>query len=340
MASLHASAARLRRIHASAKAGRGVVARSVLLAIGLSLALAGVSVAADVPNDWNWLVPMEGAIPVVRPTSLMLHHLPGSTQRFNSAQLRDLKHAVDWFPGEHPTMPAIVSEGHDKANACGFCHLPTGNGRPENSSLAGLPADYIKRQVAAFADGSRQTAAPNSLPLLLMAATAKGVSPSELEQAADYFSKLPYVSYVEVVETATAAFKPAPFIYKLQPGPKSPIGDRIIEVPVDFERFEQRDPHMRFIAYVPPGSIAAGRTLVETGGPSGQPCATCHGDGLRGGIAPPLAGRSPTMIVRQLAAFHEGARRNPEAEPMRVITSQLDTKMMISVAAYVASMKL
>jgi len=282
---------------------------------------------------------MDGPIPVALPDGLTLHHLPGSAQRYSGAELRNLKHAVDWFPKEHPTMPAIVSDGHDHANACGFCHLPTGNGRPENSALAGLPADYIKRQVAAFADGSRQSATTHTLPVQLMAATARGITPGEIEQAAEYFSKLRYISYVTVVEKAEAAFTPGLFIYVLRPGTKSRIGDRIIEAPLDLQRFEQRDPHVRFVAYVPPGSIAAGRELVAKGGPSGQPCATCHGHGLRGGIAPPLAGRPPTVIARQLAAFHEGTRESPEAAAMRAIAAPLDVKMIIAIAADVASMR-
>jgi hypothetical protein len=40
--------------------------------------------------------------------------------------------------------------------ACGFCHLPNGLGRPENSSLAGLPASYIVQQVADFKSGARK----------------------------------------------------------------------------------------------------------------------------------------------------------------------------------------
>ena len=31
--------------------------------------------------------------------------------------------------------------------ACGFCHRADGLGEPESASLAGLPAEYIVRQV-------------------------------------------------------------------------------------------------------------------------------------------------------------------------------------------------
>jgi diguanylate cyclase (GGDEF)-like protein len=43
--------------------------------------------------------------------------------------------------------------------ACAQCHLPSGDGHPESSSLAGLPVPYILRQMAAFKTGFLATAA-------------------------------------------------------------------------------------------------------------------------------------------------------------------------------------
>jgi cytochrome c553 len=304
------------------------------------MALLSVAATAAPVSDWAWLFPLAEPAPVNKPdddaTAL---HVPGSRQSFTAAQTDNLNRAVDWFPAEHPTMPAIVATGHADAYACGYCHLPTGAGRPENSALAGLPADYIKREVRAFADGSRQAALASALPAKLMAATAKAAPPADVDRAAAYFSRLRYVSHVRVIETAEAAFRPARFIYGPDAGPRQPLGNRIIEMPIDPERFELRDPHTRFVAYVPPGALAAGKRLAASGGPAGLPCATCHGDGLRGGIAPPLAGRSPTTLMRQLAAFKSGARANVEAAPMRAITASLDDRQMIALAAYAATLK-
>ena len=42
---------------------------------------------------------------------------------------------------------------------------------------------------------------------------------------------------------------------------KEPIAGRILEMPEDLEQFESRDTHSEFIAYVPPGSLAAGKAL-------------------------------------------------------------------------------
>ncbi len=57
------------------------------------------------------------------------------------------------------------------------------------------------------------------------------------------------------------------------------------------------------------------------------------------GNIPPLAGRSPTYIVRELILFRTGKRSNPEAAPMRLEASQLSVRDMIAVAAYAASRK-
>jgi len=301
--------------------------------------LAGAAATARPVSDWGWLFPLTSSAPAAKPADATPRQLPGSAQRFTNADVHDLKHAVDWFPAEHPRMPAIVSTGHGNANACGYCHLPAGNGRPENSSLAGLPADYIRRQVQAFADGTRQSVSATSSPPQMMAATAKAVSGPEIDQAAAYFSKLRYTSNVHVVETASLAFSPSRFIYVLNHEPKRPIGGRIIEVAVDPAGFELRDPHASYVAYVPPGSIAAGRALVASGGPARRSCAMCHGEGLRGGAAPPLAGRSPTTMMRQLAAFQSGTRSNAEAAPMRAVAGPLDAPSMIAIASYAASLR-
>ena len=44
--------------------------------------------------------------------------------------------------------------------ACGYCHLPNGQGRPENASLAGQPAAYIIEQVNEMKEGRRKTSQP------------------------------------------------------------------------------------------------------------------------------------------------------------------------------------
>jgi hypothetical protein len=45
------------------------------------------------------------------------------------------------------------------------------------------------------------------------------------------------------------------------------LGQRIVEILDDLDRFESRDPRSTFTAYVPVGSLAKGEALVTKGGP-------------------------------------------------------------------------
>ncbi|HEX6612929.1 MAG TPA: hypothetical protein VF022_03575, partial [Rhodanobacteraceae bacterium] len=82
-------------------------------------------------------------------------HVPGSMRTYTLADYDEMFGAPDWFPHDHPPMPHIVAQGRKPAWACAYCHLPTGEGRPENAPLAGLPAAYIVEQVRAFRSGER-----------------------------------------------------------------------------------------------------------------------------------------------------------------------------------------
>lgn len=305
------------------------------LAVGM--VIGSTALLAETPALWDWA--FFNTAPIIATGTVPLS-LPGSRQTYTEVEMRDPRLGVDWFPDRHPAMPAAVAKGHGAIFACGYCHQPDGNGRPENSALSGLSPAYIAEQVRYFADGSRKPAVPTHKPSLNMATTARGLNDEEIEAAARYFGALPFVSHVRVVEAARIPrMTQEAFIYRRQGDRTVELGARIVETPVDFKRFEMRDPDMQYIAYVPPGSIAAGRGLARRKGPIGQSCAGCHGAGLRGGIAPPLAGRSPTMIFRQLAAFKTGSRANPEAAPMRSIVAELDTRQMIALSAYAASLK-
>jgi cytochrome c553 len=120
-----------------------------------------------------------------------------------------------------------------------------------------------------------------------------------------------------------------------------PIGRRIIETPKNLERTELRDDHSGFIAYVPRGSIKKGETLAKTGGAGKTiPCASCHGPDLKGlDKAPPLAGRSPSYIVRQLYDIKSGSRHGVATQVMTSTVTKLTIVDMIAIAAYIASLK-
>jgi len=126
-----------------------------------------------------------------------------------------------------------------------------------------------------------------------------------------------------------------------------PLTDRIVEVLGGEDEHFYDNPHIGYMAYVPLGSIERGRALVAAGSagaqtaalPAAQSCTTCHGADLHGlGPAPPLAGRSPSYLVRQLYDFKTGARDGSMAPLMKPVASRLSTKQMIDIAAYIASL--
>ncbi len=281
------------------------------------------------------------APPLADPTPLQV---PGSVQAFTKAQTLDLFAPPDWFPESHPPMPEVVARGRrPTVQACAFCHLPTGIGRPENAAVAGLPAEYIAQQVRDFASGARRSAWTGAYkPTDLMVALAKEVSEAELADAAAYFSRLPIKRRAEIVEVERVPETRLGFVYVVIDGAgDEPLGQRIIEVAQDHHRHELRDPQVPYRAYVPKGSVARGQALVSTGGDGlTLPCGSCHGPELRGlGLIPPIAGRSPTYLLRQLLAFRTGARATPAGVPMQAVVAKLQLADMIAIAAYVGTLE-
>jgi len=269
--------------------------------------------------------------------------VPNSTATFTLKQIGDIFFAPDWHPEEHPPMPEIVARGRKpEVRACGCCHRADGSGGPENSSLAGLSAAYIAQQMADFKSGARSFSGPQRAPVLLMDASAKAATEAEVQAAADYFSKLKPRSFLKVIETDTV---PETYIAGTHSvtsasGGKEPLGQRIVEVPVDAEQFAHRDGHSQFIAYAPIGSLARGEVLVKTGG-AGKTiaCALCHGPDLKGtGLIPAIAGRSPSYVVRQLYEFKQGTRRGITSALMNPTVEKLSGDDLIALAAYLASL--
>jgi len=118
------------------------------------------------------------------------------------------------------------------------------------------------------------------------------------------------------------------------------IGTRIITVPEDQERARLRDPNSGFVAYVPVGSLARGKALVETGG-GGKTvaCTLCHGDMLKGlGNVPRLTGVHPIYLARQLYLFKDGRRNGADAQLMKKAVAQLTDEDIVSASAYLASL--
>jgi cytochrome c553 len=333
------------------------VARSVRSALG-ALAICGVAVSSAAVAQTPATSPAPSASPgsfpawaypwapdfKAAPDDGVPRRVPDSAAAFTVTQERDLFFAPDWHPDDHPPMPDVVAHGRPpEVRACGACHRVEGTGGPENASLAGLPAAYIAQQMADYKSGARKFAGPQRSPALLMTAIAKAATAEEAQAAATYFSSLKPKSNIKVVETDTVpATQIARVFYMIASnGGTEPIGDRIVEVPEDAAQFEHRDSRSQFVAYVPKGSIAKGEALARTGGPgTTTPCATCHGAELRGMDAVPgIAGRSPSYLVRQIYDFQQHRREGSAAALMAPVVEKLSHDDMISLAAYVSSLK-
>ncbi len=298
--------------------------------------LAGPVVAAERP-DWAYPPAQAERVPVENEGDRPLQ-APGSTRTYTRAQIDSQMDSPDWFPDEHPPMPAIVAHGNGTTvRACIGCHLPHGHGHPENSRLAGTTASYLARQLADFKSGVRGGAGAGA-----MTRFSKEMTPEEIKAATEYFAGLELMRWTRVVEADTVPKTFFKGTRRLQhpAGGTEPIGNRIIEVPENPEQVELRDPHASFVSYVPPGSVKKGEALVATGGGGKTiPCAICHGPGLKGlGDVPSLAGRSPGNIARQIYYFQTGDRGGPSAALMKAVVDKLTGDDVIAISAYVASL--
>jgi cytochrome c553 len=294
------------------------------------------------PPYWAFAVDPPGA--PEKPGGSAPQHVPHSSQTFTLSQIADLFSAPDWHPAAHPPMPEVVAHGQ-KPNvyACGYCHLPDGQGRPENASLAGLPAKYIVQQMADFRSGARKSSEARSLPVNAMIVVAAHADEKQVASAAEYFSSLKPKRWIRVVEAATVSKTHVAgwMLVADQAAAKEPIGQRIIETPENLELTELRDDTSGFVAYVPPGSLKRGRELVTKGGDgTTMPCGVCHGDELRGkDNVPSIAGRSPSYIARQLYDLQIGSRGGTGTALMQAPVMKLTMDDIVAIAAYLASLK-
>ncbi len=276
------------------------------------------------------------------PQDESLKHLPGSSQAFTIAQLRDFFNVADWYPEDHPPMPDIVVHGRrPDVRGCGLCHYPNGKGRPENAGVSGLPAAYFVQAMMDFKNGLRKSAEPRKQNTNVMIAAAKGMTDEEIKAVAEYFSSIKWTTpWIKVVESAAVPKTrlAGGMFLPLEGSETEPLGQRIIEMPENAERTELRDARSPFIAYVPVGSIKRGETLATTGGGKTIACGICHGPDLRGlGPVPGIAGRSPSYMVRQLYDMQAGTRKGTWTELMKPALAKLTDADMIAIAAYTAS---
>lgn len=313
--------------------------RILRFAIGCGIAAAAVWAAEIADPYWAYGTKASAPAPHEEKShDTGLKHLPGSSLSFTMAQIQNDFGPADWFPNDHPPMPPIVAEGRKpQIWACALCHFPNGKGKPENAGVAGYPVSYFIEQMHEFRNGQRRSADPGKKNTALMASFAKAMTDEEIRAAAEYYGSMKWTPWITVVETDSVpkTYTSVGMYMPLPGGGKEALGQRIIEVPKNPEETEQlRNPRSGFIAYVPVGSVAKGKTLAA------QACVVCHGPELKGiGPVPGLAGRSPSYLVRQLYDMHQGTRSGEWTELMKPTVSKLTEEDMLNVAAYAASLK-
>jgi cytochrome c553 len=327
-----------------------------ILAASAAALTCGVSAAPEVPLQHPlWAYNVSVSQPPAQPIDLSERlTLPETGKSFTRAQVLggfpDLapESVADWFPNDHPTMPKLVAQGDMGSGGrnilpCARCHFPNGRGLPENAPVAGQPKDYLIATLMDMRAGLRASSEPRKRNATAMVAYAKAMSPAEIEEVATYYASIPWRAWVQVRTALTVPqTENRNGLSLVVPGGKwEPIGNRIVETPVDRNRTEVlRDPHSPIIAYVPPGSLQRGRLLVTKGGGKTTHCATCHGPDLRGGgTIPAINARQPSYIARQLNDFRQGSRNGHAAALMQPVVARLEDDDITAIAAYLASIQ-
>ena len=278
------------------------------------------------------------------PPDPSLKHVAGSDLAFTLGQARDAFGPADWHPADHGPMPDIVAHGkRPDVRACSLCHYPNGKGRAENAPISGLPVSYFIQQMMDFKNGVRNSAEPRKANAKRMAGFAKVMTDEEIKASAEYFGAIPDAMDQGCRDTDRAKdpHRRRPVLAKLDGNETgASLGNRIIEVPGHTVATETlRDDHSGPIAYAPIGSIKKGEALVTIGG-AGKTvaCGTCHGANLEGlGPVPPLAGRSPSYIARQLYDIQHGARKGLWSPLMEKAVEKLTSEDIVAICAYIAS---
>ena len=293
-----------------------------------------------------WAYPANLPDYVAPPDDGVPRRVPNSTVAISLTKIRDLFSPPDWHPEDHPAMPPIVGQGRKpQVWACGYCHLPTGWGKPENANVANLPEAYFLQQVADYKSGARRSSIPDILPHSGMVASILPTTDAEVREAYAYFAKNKLtVQRYKVTEAAMVPKTKVQGSWVLAPivgagSGMEPIGQRVVEVPNDSTLTTLRDWRPTFTTYVPPGSISKGEALVTTGG-NGKTvqCTVCHGSDLRGmGPVPPIAGRSAIYTFRQLYDFKSGTRHGAWSGLMKPTVQNLTIDDMIAIVAYTSS---
>ena len=324
----------------------GLVGAGAATACGMSVRSVSAPQATEGANAvLPWAFVLNDPVPddAEAPDPKEVVTVPGSDLSMRRADININNGPPDWHPDGHPPMPELVARGGGEGVvACGYCHLPNGQGKPENAGLAGQPFEYIVQQMEDYRNGMRKTGEPRMGPPAFMMRIGAAATDEQARAAAEYFSSIDFKPWIRVVETdmvPVTRFSGA--IHKVvEGGGMEPIGVRVVETPEDLHRTELRDDASSFIAYVPLGAKARGAELVNTGGDGRTvACTTCHGLDLRGiGPVPALAGRSPSYMARQLYDLQQGNRDGVWSDLMDRAVINLTVADIVDIVAYTASL--
>jgi cytochrome c553 len=227
-------------------------------------------------------------------------------------------------------MPPIVGTGRKpQVWACGYCHLPTGWGKPENANVSNLPEPYFLQTVADFKNGSRRGTVPDILPHSGMVAAIMPTTDAEVREAYHTFAKNKLTMQRYKVTEATMVPKtkvqaagcwrqsPVPVRGWNRSGSASSRSQRS-------DLTTLRDWRIGFTTYVPPGSIKKGEALVTTGG-NGKTvqCTICHGADLRASVRCRRSEDGPDLHLPSLYDFKDGARHGAWSQMMKPVVQNL-----------------
>jgi cytochrome c553 len=311
-----------------------------ILLLAVAIGISGIVAAQEAFEPPAWAYPLMDEGRGRGPDDGTLLSVPGSNLQRTQTQIDDPFNPPNWYPDEQPPMPEVVTNGRPpNVRACGQCHMLQGMGHPESSMMAGLPVNYVIAQMRDYKSGARVSLYRRHNSMLLSATNA---TDEEVRAAAEYYAQLEPRKWVTVIEVEMV---PETYVgqgnmrHAEPDGGMEPIGERIIEIPEDSHLAERRDPHSPFIAYVPPGSIAAGRELATTGAGRTIQCDICHGSDLKGlADVPGIAGMSPIYMARQLWDIKHGARTGISAALMLAVVANLTDADVRNVSAYIASL--
>ncbi|MDF1739121.1 MAG: hypothetical protein P1U86_08175, partial [Verrucomicrobiales bacterium] len=137
---------------------------------------------------WAYAITLEDPPPL--PEDDVKHSLPNTPLTFNRDEILGRVDGVmfqgppaDWYPGDHPEMPAIYAYGDPARNiiACALCHYPNGKGKAENAPPGGQDSLYLIQQLRDFKSGLRKCADPRKSNYELMSETARGMTEEEFK---------------------------------------------------------------------------------------------------------------------------------------------------------------